>query len=65
MMNRLRKSTKITETSNCPKCEKEFNCSPSGKCWCYEVFIPPDKLNEIGEKYNSCLCPDCLKEFSK
>jgi len=59
------KPEKIKESSKCPKCGKSFYCSPSGKCWCYEVFVPPERLNEINDKYNSCLCPACLNAFSK
>jgi hypothetical protein len=60
-----KKTNIIAEPAKCPKCGKAFHCSPSGKCWCYAVFVPPDKLNEINEKYNSCLCPDCLQSFAK
>jgi ribosomal protein L34E len=52
------------EISTCPRCGKQFSCSKSGKCWCYEVFIPPDKLEEIDRLYDRCLCPDCLKEYA-
>jgi hypothetical protein len=52
------------ELSTCPKCGKKFHCSKSGKCWCYEVPLPLDKLEEIEELYNSCLCPSCLNEYA-
>jgi hypothetical protein len=64
MMNRDLKPTQIEEPSTCPKCGKKFHCSPSGKCWCIEVFVAPDMLSEINEKYDTCLCPECLKGFS-
>jgi hypothetical protein len=54
---------KISEFSRCPKCGCEFLCSPSGKCWCYEIFISPNKLNKINEMYDRCLCPTCLSEI--
>jgi len=56
--------TSDQERSVCPKCGKEFNCSKSGKCWCYSVFIPLDKLEEIEGLYDSCLCPSCLNEYT-
>ena len=52
------------ELSVCPRCGKEFHCSKSGKCWCYEVALPLDKLEEIESLYDSCLCPACLREYA-
>lgn len=56
--------TRNPELSTCPRCGKEFHCSKSGKCWCYEVMLPLDKLEEIENLYETCLCPTCLKEFA-
>jgi hypothetical protein len=56
---------KITPDEICPECGKSFHCSKSGKCWCYEVQLSPEKLAWIGEKYESCLCPDCLKKIAE
>jgi hypothetical protein len=52
------------DLSVCPRCGKQFNCSKSGKCWCYEVYLPLDKLEEIENLYDSCLCPACLNEYA-
>lgn len=52
------------ELSLCPRCGKQFSCSKSGKCWCYEVYLPLDKLEEIENLYDSCLCPACLNEYA-
>lgn len=49
----------------CPHCGKRFHCSKSGKCWCFEVAVSPEILEEIGKKYDHCLCPSCLKELSE
>jgi hypothetical protein len=57
--------TNFDEPSICPRCGKEFHCSKSGKCWCYEVYLPLDVLEQIEEQYDSCLCPTCLAELSK
>ncbi len=57
--------TNDNNQSVCPRCGREFSCSKSGKCWCYEVFIPPDAMEEIERLYDGCLCPDCLKEFAE
>jgi hypothetical protein len=56
---------KVFELSICPRCGNSFHCSKSGKCWCYEVYLPLNVLEEIESKYDSCLCPSCLKELSK
>jgi hypothetical protein len=57
--------TKDHDLSTCPRCGKTFHCSKSGKCWCYEVYLPLDKLEEIEGLYDSCLCPSCLNEYAK
>jgi len=56
--------TNDQDLSVCPRCGKQFSCSKSGKCWCYEVYLPLDKLEEIENLYDSCLCPTCLNEFA-
>jgi hypothetical protein len=63
-MNNSEMPEKINEPAQCPRCGIEFSCSPSGKCWCYEVFVSPDKLSKINEKYDRCLCPACLNEIA-
>jgi len=57
--------TNDQEPSTCPKCGKQFSCGKSGKCWCYEVYVPPDVLEEIEAQYDRCLCPDCLKNYNQ
>jgi ribosomal protein L34E len=64
MMNKSEKPI-LVEASKCPKCGASFHCSTSNKCWCYEFDVPSDKRDEIEEKYQGCLCPNCLKEFAK
>jgi hypothetical protein len=53
----------IQEPDICPKCGKTFICSKSGKCWCFEVNIPQNLFEKIQDQYDSCLCPDCIKEL--
>jgi ribosomal protein L34E len=55
----------LIEANKCPRCGSDFHCGKSGKCWCYEVDLPPSLLEKIDDTYDSCLCPDCLKEVAK
>ncbi len=59
------KRNKLEGNDKCPACRKEFHCSKSGKCWCFEEFITEDKRAEINQKYDRCLCPECLKDYTK
>jgi len=56
---------KLIEDEKCPRCGAMFTCGKSGKCWCFEVDIASSVLDTIEEKYNSCLCPLCLKGISE
>jgi hypothetical protein len=56
---------KLIEPDYCPCCGKEFGCSKSAKCWCYEVETSPTLLQIISDNYNRCLCLDCLKKMNK
>jgi len=56
---------KLIEDEICPKCGAAFTCSKSGKCWCFEVDVPPSLLDRIEKTYDSCLCPKCLNEEVK
>jgi hypothetical protein len=53
------------EPSVCPKCGNNFHCSTSSKCWCFEYDVPADIMEQLQDKYEGCLCPECLKEFSR
>jgi ribosomal protein L34E len=55
--------TQLSAPERCKKCGEPFHCSKSAKCWCYELSIPAEKLEELQKEYDGCLCPDCLKEY--
>ncbi|MAZ93586.1 MAG: hypothetical protein CMF58_04140 [Lentimicrobiaceae bacterium] len=55
---------KLIEDEICPRCGKPFDCSKSGKCWCYEISLPQSLQDAIGQKYSTCLCPSCLKALA-
>ncbi|MBK7182402.1 MAG: cysteine-rich CWC family protein [Bacteroidetes bacterium] len=49
----------------CSKCSRSFECqNESMGCWCEELFLSINTLNEIKQQYDNCLCPTCLKEFA-
>ncbi len=48
----------------CPRCGNKFNCSSSSKCWCHEISLSPAALEFIENKYDSCLCPQCLALYT-
>jgi cysteine-rich CWC protein len=52
---------KLIEDEKCPRCDAGFTCSKSGKCWCFEVDVPGNIQDEISKKYDTCLCPECLR----
>jgi len=53
----------LQEPEYCPKCGKEFNCSKSGKCWCFEIQLASEIQIQIRDQYEKCLCPSCLSEY--
>lgn len=48
----------------CPRCGSVFSCCTKGKCWCSDVEVPASVLKQLKSKYDTCLCPDCLKELA-
>lgn len=56
---------KLREYEKCPRCGAMFTCGKSGKCWCFEIEVPPSVLENIEKEYNSCLCPSCLKDVAE
>ncbi len=50
---------------NCSKCNVFFECtSEHAGCWCENIFINLDVLNELKKQYDNCLCPACLEGYS-
>lgn len=46
----------------CQACGAEFGCGALLKgCWCWKVDVPKAALSDLRERYQRCLCPDCLK----
>lgn len=52
---------------NCAECGAAFNCYRTSKksCWCEDFSIPAENLKLLAEKYNNCLCPECLANYGE
>jgi hypothetical protein len=52
---------KTEDKLTCESCGKEFACGANlGKCWCFEIDLDTEILAEFKEKFQNCLCQDCL-----
>ncbi|HEY6160420.1 MAG TPA: cysteine-rich CWC family protein [Bacteroidia bacterium] len=50
---------------NCSKCGGSFDCCNETKgCWCENYSLDEGTLKELEEKFENCLCENCLKEYS-
>ncbi len=55
----------IVEKEVCPRCQQKFDCSKSNKCWCFEIGLDSNQLEDLSQNYDSCLCPNCIEEIKK
>lgn len=53
------------EEKKCPRCGKTFECKVGNvnECQCNGILFNEEEKKFIGEKYNDCLCRDCLLEL--
>lgn len=51
----------------CPRCQKSFGCREdrTDLCSCTRIYVASGVRDYIKDTYESCLCPDCLKETSR
>lgn len=51
----------------CPMCKSKFECKPDNisQCQCSEIIPSSDEQMFISDKYDDCLCADCLLEMKK
>lgn len=46
----------------CSKCGATFACSSEAKgCWCESLKLNPQTLSELRQRYDDCLCENCLR----
>jgi N-carbamoylputrescine amidase len=47
--------------STCEACGASFGCGAgTGSCWCVDVDVSAERLGELNQRFERCLCPDCL-----
>lgn len=63
--NRMNKTQTKSQIKQCNKCQQSFECKAVdiSSCHCYTIKLSPEAAQEIREKYDNCLCNDCLKEY--
>jgi hypothetical protein len=49
----------------CEACGKQFVCGASLKgCWCFGFKLSAETRRQLRERYQDCLCQDCLTKFA-
>ncbi|MDF2437762.1 MAG: hypothetical protein K0Q95_2138 [Bacteroidota bacterium] len=49
----------------CSKCKRDFECcNENPGCWCEQIKLSLDTLQELKKDFDNCLCPDCLQDYS-
>lgn len=51
------------EPKKCPRCNQSFDCKPGNitQCQCYGITIKPELKTFLEQRYNDCLCNNCLR----
>ena len=47
----------------CPVCGVSFECKLSTDCWCGSVNVPPEVREYLADRYETCLCRNCLEQL--
>ena len=56
----------MTNTNKyCPRCQKGFECKADSisECQCATITLTEKERAFISNKFDGCLCVDCLKEI--
>lgn len=48
----------------CPNCGKEFECKHNKDCFCMQYIITKENLAKMREKFDNCLCENCLTLYT-
>jgi len=52
-------------TKKCPSCGKAFTCTGDADCWCENFRINKKELLVVMNKYQDCICPECLGTYAE
>lgn len=54
------------EVKKCPRCHNPFECKPGNitQCQCYGIELSIEQRAYIEQRYDDCLCRDCLLYLS-
>jgi len=54
------------EIKKCPRCHDPFECKPGNiaQCQCYGIELNTEQRVYIEQRYDDCLCRDCLEYLS-
>jgi len=55
------------DEKTCPRCQELFTCNPGDilRCQCYDIRLSVEERAFIEERYQDCLCLNCLKELKQ
>ena len=55
------------EAKTCPRCQAAFECKVGDitRCQCYGLCFTPEEKTFITERFEDCLCRQCLLELKK
>jgi len=55
------------EEKKCSRCKSSFECRVGNivQCQCYGIALNVEERAFIEERYNDCLCRDCLLELKQ
>lgn len=55
------------EEKYCPRCKASFECKVGdiAHCQCYGVALSPEEKKLIEDRYQDCLCRNCLLELKQ
>lgn len=53
------------KAETCEACGEKFSCTPMGDCWCFSETVPQEALTAINERFERCLCRQCLTKAAQ
>lgn len=56
----------VIKFKECPRCGLLFDCycqSEYKQCWCLDYKLSAEQLDHLKNRFQNCLCPNCIKEF--